>query len=796
MCLWHRDRRVLFVVGALLALCLSMTARVAYAAPDVTWVQDSPANHIANTTLYITHLGADNATITNVSGPVYVDPADNCVKVRGGDLSPAHWVVTYRNAGYDVNGKDFDVRLTCDLFYTQNEGVPSEGHTVYLHEGMQAPVEAAAGIRFRLELLDHSGRPVDGTFGMFFSDVDIVHGDVEDEFTEGIEFVRNCGGPFWAGEAMGADVHWDNNGGLDEHGNHTFCPGQRLRIYERDGKSIVHATHTCGGQNDSSFACIGRNGAEFVWRAPGGAGGFIGLIAATTVYPDLAAPTKSANTAKVASDGSATFTVTQTFPDVSESNKPSSIQVFDTFANCLDVSRATYSVTRVDGGGVSHDVTSNWSKSVSGQTLTLSARNTGHGFATQRHAFLITVPVKRGYDFCDGQLSFNGVDLRLSNVASVRVVPGVGSVVTKSTNQVVVDITGSLTPSALLQKGDLDLGIGKAQGDMSLSGATYKLEYWPSWSIVGSPTATGTWTTGSDGKVSFLRGSWPYGTTYGSLPFGTYRVTETSAPSGYGAMGSRTFQIRSSNAGGAMLVTKGAGWDGGLTTAETGLVSIEPSVVRGSVRTRVVDADMVTAQGDAYIAGAKVSIWNASANPVVVGGVTYGVGDRIGVITVGEDGYAVWHGLPYGTYRIEQDFAPSGYTARTVKPVASVRGTGVTDAANVVEDVWRGSTDLRKVDADSGTSVPQGDAVLAGAVFDVTNDSIHDVVVAGERYVHGDVCWSGAIESDGFWRMAARTLPYGTYVISERTPPVGYRRTGVTLRFQVRADGEVVRTAL
>lgn len=777
--------RCLSLIMTLLCAFSICMPSVAYAAPHtVHWVSDSTANHISGTTLYISNVSEGNGSISNVSGNVYQE--DNNIKAHEG-ASSGSWVMTYSNAGYDIYGRNLDVRMTCTASFPDADYRPAEGMQLFsLAGGASCDAGVHVAVRIKIDVLDKSGNSVSGTFGIQFGDLDVQCPD-DHLYDEGVELVSGCGTEVWIGEAISeANGHnsWDADSPTE---------GQRMDVETHDGHTLINASHDCGGLNDSSFSCICTSGAQLIWRGGNGLGSSIGIRSSTTVYPDLGNPTKVGSPASAsAAGGSYTFTITQTFPDVVSSNQANSIKLSDTFAKCLDVANASYSVTRTDANGNQSNVTSNWTKSVSGQTLTLSAVNTGHGYATLKHVFTVTIPIRKSYDFCDSQLYFAGTALCFSNTASISVTPRTGSSVTKTTNTITNDVTGVVTPTILLQKGDTDRGAGKAQGDTTLAGATYKVEYWPAWSMSGNPTATGTWTTDASGNLTFTKGSWPYGSTYGSLPFGTYRVTEIFAPAGYSAMGARTFQVRANNSSGTVIVTKDSSWDSGSSSSSVGLVSLEPSIVRGPVSGRVVDYDMITAQGDGYIAGAVVGIRNASSSPVVVNGMEYAVGATISTTTVGEAGTFSFAGLPYGTYEVFQQSAPAGYAKDTSVKRVSVRSTSGVAAENLREQIWRGSTILEKHDADSHTTTPQGDALLAGAVFEIVNRSAHDVVVNGTRYAIGAVCWSGQIQSSGVWEMVARTLPYGTYDIREKFAPVGYRETSTVLTFEVRADGQVV----
>ena len=80
-------------------------------------------------------------------------------------------------------------------------------------------------------------------------------------------------------------------------------------------------------------------------------------------------------------------------------------------------------------------------------------------------------------------------------------------------------------------------------------------------------------------------------------------------------------------------------------------------VVRGGIDLEKQDSQMgSTPQGNASFAGIDFEIVNRSANPVVVGGQTYAVGDVVMTITTDESGHASAGSdvLPYGTYEVRE----------------------------------------------------------------------------------------------------------------------------------------------
>lgn len=289
-----RNRILSFLtVMAMTVMCLCVSGHdIAYALPHtVQWVTDSVSNHITGTTLYVTNVSASNGSISNVSGGMYKD--DTTIKCHDATTGGS-WVMTYSNAGYDVNGKTFDVKVTCTASF------PDAGHRP--HEGMQvmniglntaSSTNVHTAIRMKIDILDKSGNSLPGTFGMTFSDLDVKCPD-SSLYDEGVELVSGCGSTVWVGEEISAS---------EGHA--------RMDVYEHDGHTIINASHLCDALNDSCFSIICTSGAQLIWRGGHGLGSTVGIRSSTTVYPSWNAPVKSSTPATVScAGGVVTYTIT------------------------------------------------------------------------------------------------------------------------------------------------------------------------------------------------------------------------------------------------------------------------------------------------------------------------------------------------------------------------------------------------------------------------------------------------------------------------------------------------------
>ena len=288
-----------------------------------------------------------------------------------------------------------------------------------------------------------------------------------------------------------------------------------------------------------------------------------------------------------------------------------------------------------------------------------------------------------------------------------------------------------------------------------------------------------------------------------SLPVGTFTVQETKAPDGY-VMSDPDVHLGQviGRDDGIADVKRIGSWPTAFDQEDAGAgLAVADDVVRGGVRFSKVDAERAAAvpQGDATLAGAEITITNASANAVEVGGTWYQPGEDVLTLTTGEDGTAqtATDALPYGTYTARETKASEGYLLNSDwSKTFSVTDQGAlvdcTDAP-LGEQVVRGGASFAKVDAERDFSVPQGDATLAGAEITITNASASAVEVGGTTYQPGEDVLTITTGEDGTAATAADALPYGTYAARETKASRGYLLNETWSRtFQVTSDGEVV----
>ena len=298
-----------------------------------------------------------------------------------------------------------------------------------------------------------------------------------------------------------------------------------------------------------------------------------------------------------------------------------------------------------------------------------------------------------------------------------------------------------------IQKLDSETGT-TPQGDASLEGISFEIVNNSQNTVVvnGNTAQPGqvamTITTNASGVAT---------TGENALPYGEYTVREVSTNDSM----LQTFTEEIS-----------------VTISEDGQMleyEVENEVVRGGIDIEKQDSEMgSTPQGNSSFAGISFEVVNRSANPVVVGGQTYAVGDVVMTITTDESGRASTGNdvLPYGTYEVKESSTNESMLLTWQGETVQVRQNGHSVSVTAVDEVERGGLSVEKQDTITG-STPQGDADFSGITFEVINNSRNPVMVEGQKYQPGEVVKTLVTDSEGKASTADDLLPYGEYILIE-----------------------------
>lgn len=156
--------------------------------------------------------------------------------------------------------------------------------------------------------------------------------------------------------------------------------------------------------------------------------------------------------------------------------------------------------------------------------------------------------------------------------------------------------------------------------------------------------------------------------------------------------------------------------------------------------------------------------------------------------------------IPLGTVTVQEIKAPIGYLINDEIFIRYSQASGKMEAVNtynepiVKEPPIRGGVSVEKWDSElNRKAVPQGDATLAGAVFEIYNRNSKSVQVSGKACAPGTVVHTMTTDATGTAATANDLLPYGDYEVIEKTAPMGYLNAGVIKQtFKIKDNGVVV----
>lgn len=222
--------------------------------------------------------------------------------------------------------------------------------------------------------------------------------------------------------------------------------------------------------------------------------------------------------------------------------------------------------------------------------------------------------------------------------------------------------------------------------------------------------------------------------------------------------------------------------------------------------------------------GGYLEVQKSSLNPEIsndnsrynLAGAEFGVYDKsnkkVATLTTGADGKTAKSSLlPIGTYTIKEEKAPTGYiaaasaTAKVTSGKTTTVGIGDKPQCSLIELIGR------KLDAETGKSLPLGGATLTDARYRVSyydqyqDDSRtytkKDIATWGDAKrtwvfksdAQGNVSFDEAhlVEGDAFYHdtAGAIALPLGTVVIEEVQAPTGYLKNSQIIVSTIKASG-------
>ncbi len=364
-------------------------------------------------------------------------------------------------------------------------------------------------------------------------------------------------------------------------------------------------------------------------------------------------------------------------------------------------------------------------------------------------------------------------------VYKVVVVPGETSDVgTEIDEKVVIPETPRRNPSpVIIGKLDNDSLQGWAQGDASLEGAEYKVEYYDgqyttvqSAQSSGNPKKQWTFETDSAGKINmcdtnYLVSGSLYKDDDGNVvyPLGTYIFYETQPSNGY-LLSDEKARIRiakDTTTSETVIVgdvVKGSSISGAGSTysAYASVIVVKEPPIKGSLKLekRDLESRELAPLGGATLEGTGFQVTNKSKAAVIVAGQKYEPGDVCSTFYTNEGGIAEMaeRSLPYGTYSVKEVYASEGYLLTdtqertfTIRSDGEIAFFGQDDESGLsrkgdafYNQVKRGDISLVKIRGDNSEHLPY-------IPFEITSKSSgekHILVTDENGEAHTEAAWN------------------------------------------------------
>ena len=339
-----------------------------------------------------------------------------------------------------------------------------------------------------------------------------------------------------------------------------------------------------------------------------------------------------------------------------------------------------------------------------------------------------------------------------------------------------------------LGKIDKELNVHKAQGGATLEGAEFSV-----YNKSAQAVLIGDKLVAPNELVTVLKTDKTgcVVTDKRMLPFGTYLIHETKAPTGYELNNAWERFVK---------ILK----DSTIYDLSNEKQSVDDQVQRGSVRIEKIDKELMSnkAQGDATLEGITFAVVNLNDKAVKTSVGMYDPQQVCArITTTNKDGHFIAQtldkDLPYGHYKIYEESSNDSYLNDGFKAEFDITKdkelVSLTDAKTCAKDsVVRGGIKLGKIDRELKVHTPQGGATLEGAEFSVYNNSKAAVMVEGKLIQPGDLATTVTTNKDGYASLSDHCLPYGTYLVQETKAPRGYELNSTWDRtVKIRKDGTV-----
>lgn len=216
------------------------------------------------------------------------------------------------------------------------------------------------------------------------------------------------------------------------------------------------------------------------------------------------------------------------------------------------------------------------------------------------------------------------------------------------------------------------------------------------------------------------------------------------------------------------------------------IVWIEDAATFGHIKVIKCDnSDETTchgAQGDASLGGITFDVYNNSGESIYYNGHVYTTYDnsaqdntnaRVATGRTNQNGIVEFRNLPTGSYLVKERATNDSYNLTATQSQTVVVNSGTTSEIKFYNDIIKGGIRIVGCDAEVEECTSLGGANLAGATFEIYNNSANAIIYDNQTIEHGGLVASVTIEEPNC-DVTFPNLPYGEYRIVQTGAGEGY----------------------
>lgn len=177
----------------------------------------------------------------------------------------------------------------------------------------------------------------------------------------------------------------------------------------------------------------------------------------------------------------------------------------------------------------------------------------------------------------------------------------------------------------------------------------------------------------------------------------------------------------------------------------------------------------------------KVEVTKTDNNGEPVENVVFGVynslEEEVCQIRTDSNGYGICNSLTYGNYTMKEIETPKGYQISDQKYNFKIDSDHPQVKYTIQNNVIKGTIEIHKVDMDTNNNIPQGEASLENAVYEIYDEE-------------GNIVATLTTDNNGYAK--SEELPFGNYTIKEITPSIGYLKDEKEYQVSINSNNEVL----